>query len=514
MRNFARCVIPAICALMAADPVRAQRGTDWMTNGYDPQRSSWVRSDAKISPETMRKPGFSLLWKLKLTDSPRQLNTITPPALLDFYIGYRGFRTLGFFGVSSDKVVGVDIDLGRVEWEKNYDGASAEGTLPCPGGMTSAVTRPTGIAYPTTFAARGAGRGTPAKSGVGAPDAGAVTIKPESGTPRRPAARKNTPATPDVYAARIQHVLAVTSDGKLHSLWVSNGNEPEPAVQFLPPNAHAEGLIAWGNTAYAATTNSCGGVENGVWSLNLKTKAVNKWKAGAAVSGTFGFAVRPDGTLFAAAGPELTALAEGTLKPVASYKGTVPFVSSPVVFQFRGKDLIAVAAADGRLMLFDSAALAKGPLDKTEPSASPDYPVGSLSSWQDAAGTRWILAPTSTALATWKVAANNDKFSWEKGWTSSEMVSPLPPVVVDGVLFALASGEFHGKTNMSAAERAAQSKPAVLYALDPLTGKETWTSGSTITSFVHSGGLSAGGGRIFVATYDGTQYAFGFPMEH
>jgi hypothetical protein len=102
---------------MVVESVLAQRGTDWMTNGYDPQRSSWVRSDGKISPETMRKPGFDLLWKLKLADAPRQLNTITPPALLDFYIGYRGFRTLGFFGVSSDRVVAVDLDLGRVEWE-------------------------------------------------------------------------------------------------------------------------------------------------------------------------------------------------------------------------------------------------------------------------------------------------------------------------------------------------------------------------------------------------------------
>ena len=39
-------------------------------------------------------------------------------------------------------------------------------------------------------------------------------------------------------------------------------------------------------------------------------------------------------------------------------------------------------------------------------------------------------------------------------------------------------------------------------------------SGSTITSFVHSGGLAAGGGRVYVGGHDGTQYAFGFPMEH
>src|ERR1051325_711206 len=119
---------------MESESVRVQRGTDWMTNGYDPQRSSWVRSDAKISPETMRKPGFALLWKLKLSDSPRQLNTITPPALLDFYIGYRGFRTFAFIGMSSNRVVAVDVDIARIDWDKTLaSSAAAAGTLPCPG---------------------------------------------------------------------------------------------------------------------------------------------------------------------------------------------------------------------------------------------------------------------------------------------------------------------------------------------------------------------------------------------
>jgi outer membrane protein assembly factor BamB len=79
----------------------------------------------------------------------------------------------------------------------------------------------------------------------------------------------------------------------------------------------------------------------------------------------------------------------------------------------------------------------------------------------------------------------------------------------------VASGEFRSDDpKMTAAERAKRSSPAVLYALDSVTGKELWSSGSTITSFVHSGGLSGGGSRVYVSTHDGTQYAFGFPIEH
>ena len=64
------------------------------------------------------------------------------------------------------------------------------------------------------------------------------------------------------------------------------------------------------------------------------------------------------------------------------------------------------------------------------------------------------------------------------------MFSPRTPIVVNGVVFAVAGG--NAGTN------------AVLYALDPATGKELWTSG-TITSAA-SAGLSAGTGQVYVVT--------------
>jgi hypothetical protein len=55
---------------------------------------------------------------------------------------------LGFVGGSNDNVFTIDTDLGRMEWEKHFNStAPAEtaraGTLACPGGMTTGVTRPT-----------------------------------------------------------------------------------------------------------------------------------------------------------------------------------------------------------------------------------------------------------------------------------------------------------------------------------------------------------------------------------
>ena len=101
---------------MVAGVATGQRGpTDWMTSGYDAQRSSWVRNDPKISPATIAQTGLKLVWTIKLHNESPQPDNVATPALLDFYIGYRGFRTLAFFGVS-DGVAGIDAELARTEW--------------------------------------------------------------------------------------------------------------------------------------------------------------------------------------------------------------------------------------------------------------------------------------------------------------------------------------------------------------------------------------------------------------
>src|SRR5262245_56862693 len=197
---MSRFALATAAALLAATVASAQRGTgDWVTSAGDAQRSSWIRTDAKISKD-MPKPGWELLWKLKLNNSPRQLNSLTPPALIDSYIGYKGFRTLGFVGGSSNTLVGIDVDLGKIEWEKTLAPSAPTGSLPCPGGMTSAVTRPAFASYPGIPVARGAGRSNPAKSGVGEPFQGAVTLKNVITRPSPPSASAPEPPTKPVLS--------------------------------------------------------------------------------------------------------------------------------------------------------------------------------------------------------------------------------------------------------------------------------------------------------------------------
>ena len=479
-----------------AQAASAQLTGDWTTTGFDAQRSFWARSDARISLDNMRKGGFELLWKTDLKGSA------TPPVLLDFYIGYRGFRALGFTGTSANSVVAMDTDLGRLEWKTDFKAPAGSSTGGCPGGMTSGVARPTNIAYPVAVIPRGTGRGTPATSGVGEPFEGAVTLKemanrraarPPAPPPPATGARRTTaPVNP--FAPRVQWVYALASDGKLHALYVSNGEEPNDPISFLPPDAHAKGLLVVDDVAYVATTNGCGEAGNGIWALDLPSRKVARWKAPGNIAGSAGIALGPDGTIYAAAQNELVALEERTLKPKASYRiGNAAFTSSPIVFQFQGKDLIAAASNDGRLHLLDAGAMDSA-LAIIPMFSTPDLAVAAMASWEDASGTRWLLVPSRDAIVTWKVVSRNGAPAFEPGWVSRDMTAPLTPIVVRDVVFAVSSA-------------------GALYALDSANGREIWNSGHTLPGSIGAGGLAAGGGRVYVATEDGAQYVFGFPME-
>lgn len=537
----------ALCSVASAQ----RAGFDWLTESSDAQRSAWVRTDAKISKESLEKrdpqSGFQFLWKLKLNNVPNQLNSLHPPATLERLIGYRGFRMLGFVGGSSNSIFTIDTDLGRMEWEKKLKAVPAKtpGTISCPGGMTTGVVRPLLATIPAAPSGPvGRGRNTPAKSAVGEAGKGAVTlgmVRPNPpAPPPAPAATapRPTPANPagGQFGSGPFLVQALAGDGTFHSMHLSNGADYEPAVRFLPEGANASGLLVLDQFAYAATTGNCNGVANGLWALDLTTKSVTSWKGN--IAGTVGAAVDGMGTLYATTGSggdnpnSIVVLEPKTLKVRASYNGGAEFTSSPVIFDHKGKTMIAAGTKDGRIHVVDtsnpSAAAA------TTAASGASFGSGAISSWQDRNGNRWILAAVEGALpngftapegglksseangavVAWKLVEQNGGITIQPGWASRNLTSPLTPSIINGVVFAVSSGEFKPATKLSTAQRILKSGKAVIYALDGQTGKEIWNSGATIKSFVHGGAISGGMGQIYVTTHDGTIYTFGFPMEH
>jgi outer membrane protein assembly factor BamB len=509
------CALPIYVFLMKGD-LRAQfgrGGIDWMTAGSDAQRSSWIRNDPKISLESMRKPGFQFLWKLKLNNEPVQLNSLSPAILLDFYIGYRGFRSLAFVGGSSNNVFAIDTDLARIEWQRRLPSAVSTGTATpaCPGGMTANLARPTTSEFPMP-GGRGGGRGGPAHSAVGSTGEGAVTIAAVAAIANLPPppGRGARPVNP---GPRPSYIDAITSDGMFHHMYVSNGLEPAPPLPFLPPNLNAPGLIVIEETAYVATDRNCGG-PSGVWALDIPTGQVSTWRTESGIAGSVGPAFAPDGRIFVATNTgELVVLEPKTLKVKGSYSSDKQeFTSSPVLFEHRGKLLIALATKDGQIQLFDASDRPKV-IAKIAGNGD-NFAPGALASWVAPDGTRWLLA-ANRGIAAWKVVDQGAAPSLQSGWVSPDLVSPLTPAIINGVVFALASGEFQpNNPSLSVSQRLQRSSPAVLYAFDGITGKQLWNSGKTITSFVHGGGISGIGSQVYLGTYDGNLYTFGFPIEH
>jgi hypothetical protein len=549
---------------MASAIVHAQGrgGGEWTTSGSDAQRTAWVRSDARLTREAVQQGQLTFLWKAAFENHARQLNSLTHPILLDRLIGFRGFKALAFIGGSADRLFAIDTDLGRPYWTTHLNYSVATGGQPpsswsCPGGLIATPTRRTSLAPATFGGGGGGGRGSRSGSAVGLPGRGAAIpsqapqgrgTAPPPPAPA-PATAPATPAVAPIPFGGVDPVYAVGSDGLLHTVASSNGADTEPPVPFLPPSSKPSGLIYIDGVVYTTTSDGCGAAPNAVWALDLtaKERKAAAWKTGgASIAGTSGPTLGTDGTLYVAVGSKpasttspgqetsdaVVALDRRTLgrKDWFTAEGA-DFNASPIVFRYKDKDLVAAAANDGRLYLLDGTSLG-GSDHRTPLHVTAKYtPAGAgaaLATWEDQ-GTHWILAPAVAAatagtrptgvsangkLVAFKVVDREGKLTLESGWTSRGLVSPLGPIVVNGVVFVASSGEFRSTdSQLSAAQRAQRSTPAVLYALDGATGKELWNSGKTMTSFARAG-LSAGSGQVYVVTFDNTLYAFGIPMEH
>ncbi len=373
--------------------------------------------------------------------------------------------------------------------------------------MTAGVSRPTPLTD-NPLGTVGPGRAaTHAESAVGVAHEGAVQVAVAASGGRGRAARG-----PAAFGSA--NLFVLTSDGMLHLGYVSNGEEGQPPVRFLPANANAGGLIFNESEVYAFTSGNCGGVPNAVWGMDMvgDDKGVKSWKTnGGSVTGT---AFATDGTVFATTGDgdssptsysdSVVTLERKTLKlkdsfsPAKSARST----TSPVVFSWNGKYLVAAANKDGRIYLLDSASL--GGADHRTPlavsGAVGNITTGDLATWEDD-GTRWIVAPVSNGgsgnIAAFKVVNQGGKPVLQTAWKSRDLVVPQTPSIVNGVVFAVSGGD--------------AQHPAVLYALDSATGQDVWNSGATMTSYARSG-VAGGSSQLYLGTHDNMVYTFGFPL--
>ena len=549
MSKSTRRIIGTVIALAigAGVPTRLHaqaRGGEWTTTAGDAQRTAWVRADARLTKEAVQEGQFSFLWKMKLDNESRQWSSLSEPIVLERLIGYRGFKALGFVGGSADRLFAVDTDLARPYWTTHLTYAAATGGQPpssweCPGGLLATPSRRTTLA-PSAFGGGSDGdEGSGAKSAVGEPGKGAAVLSEMRPSAVTRAARDVVPPVPTspvlapIAFGGVDPLYVMGSDGLLRTLRVSDGAMTGPMVPFLPPSARPSSLTFIDGVIYTSTSHGCGGAPNGVWALDLTAaNTVTTWRSGGAhVAGSAGPSFGTDGTIYVATTTDastppsphansVVALDRATLQP-KDWLATdgADFNASPVLFKHKDRELAAVSGNDGRLYLLDTGSLG-GPDHRTPLHVTAKYSAagegGGLATWEDHEGTRWIaasvvggptagpkftsngLAPAGSIVAFTLVEADG-RPTLAPAWRSPNLVSLLAPLVVNGMVFAVSSGQ--------------RSAPARLYVLDAASGKPLWNSGLTITSTARAR-IAAGSGQVYLVTQDNHLYAFGIPMEH
>jgi hypothetical protein len=304
-------------------------------------------------------------------------------------------------------------------------------------------------------------------------------------------------------------------------------------------------------TLYAATSGGCGGAPSAVWAIDLESEAkpVLSWKTnGGDLVGAV--ALASDGTLIAAIGDGRTS-GDGTTNAIVALDQKTlqrrdwfsapdtQFATGPTILRHNGKDVVVVATKDGRVLLLDATSLGGQshgtPLFSSKPfvGAGATVSTDALAAWQQVkAGTAtapaapndatsWILLPvagrpaastpsangaiSSGAVLALKVVGEGGSLSLEPAWTSHDLSGAATPLVVNGVVFALATGR--------PATPAGRGTAAILHAYDGATGKRLWNSGKAMTTSASPSSLWTGLGQVYVGAHDGTLYAFGFDDE-
>ena len=494
-------------------------GADWPTDGGDSKRNNWQKNETILNRGNIS--GLQLLWKTKLDNQQRQMHSLLEPLVIGQVETKNGPRELVIQAGVSDNVYALDAKDGTLVWKQHFENvfkAALEGreySVLCPGGMTANVTV------------------GPGKS----------------------------PGTYVIYAA--------SWDGRLHTLNAADGAPVSPPEKFMPPDGKPYALNLVNNVVYTHSGQGCGGNPNTAYTYDLGTHKVGSWgPAGGGMWGRSGPAVSKSLVMYTGTGdgrwdpesglygngiigvkqnPETKALElvdyYGPSNAEWLWKRDLDMQVTPAIFEYGGKEYMIDASKECRVYLMDTESIGgddhRTPLYRTPLICNEivDFAEagiwGSLATWADGNGTRWILAAfwglkhskfhapvehgevKKGAIAAFRMETVGGQAQLTPAWVSRDMNQAEPPLIANGMIFAYGSGENTSQAypdvglDFRVERRVPLSTHAVLYVLDANTGEELWSSGNQIATWNHWSGIALANGKVYINTYDGTLYCFG-----
>ena len=454
--------VHAIKTALASNPppaatlakIEALHTLDWLTFSYDPERTGWNRAETKITKATA--PKLKLAWKFQTGEVPNPVNrysTLTEALVVNKVATPDGARDLVFVGSHDNAIFALDKQKGTLIWKRSFPNLAkplVAASTNCPENMnaTPVVDRQSGIIY------------------------------------------------------------FLTNDGNLRGLGIADGAERFPATPMVPPFSRNFSLNLVNGHIFSSTARGCAGVASEIAAIDVAGpdhsahhfylspgKGSGPWGRGGIVHSPFGWlAQTADGAYDPAGGRWAMSLLTMSDDNAVMDSFTPPDwyelnardldygSSSPVVFSFGDRTLVATSSKSGIIYLSD--ALNLGGRDHhttlyTSPRFSNDADAfgfsglwSVMSTYVDAKGKRWLYVPfygpeaKATAhlfkknhgptvngqIMAFTVEGTPDLPTLQPQWISADFDQPGVVTVANGVLLVLANGD-RGSTLIEGARR-------------------------------------------------------------
>ncbi|MDQ3348582.1 MAG: PQQ-binding-like beta-propeller repeat protein [Acidobacteriota bacterium] len=501
--------------------------SDFLTEGVDNARTGWVRDEKVFTRSNVAQT--RLLWKVTLDSTPRAMHNLFAPLVAERVTTAQGTRELAVVAGVSDDLFGIDVTSGKQIWHRRFDSTLANpggtnDTL-CPGGQTAVPTlAETARGTYTIYAVSWDGRLRQVNLADGQDVAPPEKFIPGGGKP---------------YALNLHDGVIYTATaqgcGGVMNAFYSFDLGSRRASAFIPAGG---GL--WGRRGAAIDPEGRVFLGTGDAQFDPPTQ-----RLGNAI-----VAVKLDAS-------KQLQLVDFFGAPNANWlwRRDLDVNTTPVVFDAHGRKFLVGTSKECRLWLLDRDGLGgedhrttmhTTPLICNDARAFDAKGIwGALSAWQDQNATWWVLAPfwgpvsrefkapieharpTGGGVAAFTLQPRAGGWQLAPAWLSRDMDLAEEAVIANGVVFVHAAGEdasqtvsdkgwdepggpvYGGGLSSGPGRRIPMSRRAALYALDAQTGKQLWSSGTTIESWNHFSGLTVVNGRAYVATFDGVLYCFG-----